>query len=112
MEQTHALKAFAALAQAHRLSVFRLLIAHGPDGLPAGRIAAEIGISPSTMSFHLSHLEQAGLVRSWRRQRQIFYAVEIEAVRQLLAFLTDECCQGRPDICGDLVARAGLCDEG
>ncbi len=109
MESTHAIKALAALAQEHRLAVFRLLVAQGPTGLPAGEIAKTIGISASGMSFHLAQLEHAGLVRSWRRQRRIYYAVEIENVRRLLAFLTQDCCQGRPDICGDIGALAQVC---
>ncbi len=97
------------MAQEHRLAVFRLLVSQGPIGLPAGEIAKTIGISASAMSFHLAQLEHAGLVRSWRRQRRIYYAVEIDAVRRLLTFLTQDCCQGRPEICGDMGVLADVC---
>jgi DNA-binding transcriptional ArsR family regulator len=100
MEEKNAIKAFAALAQEHRLTVFRLLVRHAPQGLPAGQIAAQVGVPSSTMSAHLAQLERAGLLRSWREQRRILYAVETEGVRQLVLFLTEDCCGGRPDLCG------------
>ena len=100
MEEKHAVQAFAALAQEHRLAVFRLLVREGPSGLPAGEIAARIAVPPSTLSHHLAHLERAGLLRSWRVERRIFYAVDIEGTRRLLTFLTEDCCQGHPEICG------------
>jgi DNA-binding transcriptional ArsR family regulator len=100
MQESDAIKAFAALAQEHRLKVFRLLVRHAPDGLPAGHIAAQVGIPASTMSSHLAHLERAGLLRSRREQRRILYAVDTEGIRQLVTFLTEECCGGRPELCG------------
>lgn len=100
MKASEAITAFAALAQEHRLTVFRLLVRHAPHGLPAGHIAAQVGIPASTMSSHLAHLERAGLLRSWREQRHIFYAVNTEGIRQLMAFLTEDCCGGRPELCG------------
>ena len=100
MEYRSAVEAFAALAQGHRLSVFRLLVREGPSGLPAGEIALRVAVPPSTLSHHLSHLERAGLLRSWRVERRIFYAVDIEGTRRLVAFLTEDCCQGHPEICG------------
>ena len=89
-----------ALANEHRLSVFRLLMPHGPNGLPAGDIARHLNVPASTLSSHLSQLCHAGLLKSRREQRQIFYAVDIEGTRNLIAFLTEDCCQGRPEICG------------
>src|SRR5262245_35941008 len=100
MEEKEAIRAFAALAQEHRLKVFRLLVRHAPQGLPAGQIAAQVGIPASTMSTHLAYLERAGLLRSWREQRRILYAVETEGIRQLVTFLTEDCCGGRPELCG------------
>lgn len=110
MEQKGALEAFAALAQEHRLAVFRLLVRQGPSGLPAGEIALRVAIPPSTLSHHLAHLERAGLLHSWRVERRIFYAVSIEGTRQLVAFLTEDCCQGHPEICGYAVSE-GLPDD-
>jgi ArsR family transcriptional regulator, arsenate/arsenite/antimonite-responsive transcriptional repressor len=100
METKKVVGALAALAQEHRLSVFRLLVREGPSGLSAGDISARVAVAPSTLSHHLGQLEQAGLLRSWRVERRIFYAVDIEGTRRLLAFLTEDCCQGRPEICG------------
>lgn len=102
METENAIEAFSALAQETRLSVFRLLVAAGSDGMPAGTIAKALSATPSTLSHHLSLLERAGLLRSWRVQRQIFYAADYEGVRQVLAFLMDDCCSGKPEICGQL----------
>ncbi len=100
-----AIEAFSALAQEHRLNVFRLLVREGPKGLAAGEISKKIGISPSSLSFHLAHLERSGLVSSRRDQRHIFYTADYTAMKNLLAFLTDDCCHGHPEICGDLTIR-------
>ncbi|MDS4011916.1 MAG: metalloregulator ArsR/SmtB family transcription factor [Defluviicoccus sp.] len=100
MEIIAAVEALSALAQPHRLAVFRLLMCEGPNGLPAGAIAERIAVPPSTLSHHLAHLERAGLLRSWRVERRIFYAVDVEGTRRLVTFLTEDCCQGRPEICG------------
>jgi DNA-binding transcriptional ArsR family regulator len=100
MQELDAIKAFAALAQEHRLKVFRLLVRHAPEGLPAGQIAVQVGIPASTMSTHLAHLERAGLLHSRREQRRILYAVDTEGIRQLVTFLTEDCCGGRPELCG------------
>lgn len=109
MEITQAIGAFGALAQATRLEVFRLLLRQGPNGLPAGEIAAALAVPPATLSFHLKQLEQAGLLTARRDSRLIYYAADIEGVRRLLAFLTEDCCQGRPEICGDLAAGLAGC---
>jgi DNA-binding transcriptional ArsR family regulator len=109
MEEITAIAALAALAQETRLRVFRLLIQIGPSGLSAGGIAERVGVPASTLSFHLRELERAGLLRSWRRQRQILYAADVEGTRRLLTFLTEDCCQGHPEICGDLVRIAQRC---
>jgi ArsR family transcriptional regulator len=100
MEQDAAIAAFGALAQDTRLSVFRLLVQAGPDGLTAGEIAERLGVPASTMSHHLGLLERAGLALSRRVHRSIFYAANYEGTRRLLAFLMEDCCQGRPEICG------------
>lgn len=107
MEEKRAIEAFAALAQEHRLAVFRLLVRHGPSGVAAGQIAELVGVPSSTLSHHLAHLERAGLLRSWRIQRNIFYAVDVEGTRRLIDFLTEECCQGHPEMCG--YGRRAIC---
>ena len=109
MNEKQAVKAMGALAHESRMRLFRLLVAEGPDGLCAGDIASKLAISPSALSFHLSHLENAGLLRSWRAGRNSFYAVEVDGMRQLLGFLTEDCCNGQPELCGTLVLDAGAC---
>lgn len=99
--------ALAALAQETRLAVFRLLIGVGPAGLPAGAVARELGVAPATLSHHLAELEHAGLVRRWRIERQILYAVDLVGTRHLLAYLIEDCCAGRLEICGELAKFAG-----
>jgi ArsR family transcriptional regulator, arsenate/arsenite/antimonite-responsive transcriptional repressor / arsenate reductase (thioredoxin) len=93
---------FAALSQETRLEVLRLLIAAGPNGLPAGEIAERLGLPGSTASFHLSALERAGLTQSTRQRRQVVHAVRIMALRDLIGFLSETCCDGRPELCGDI----------
>lgn len=100
MEQTAAIDALSALAQDTRLTVFRQLVQVGPDGMTAGDIAAAVGAAPSTLSHHLGLLERAGLIGSRRDGRQVIYAADYEGTRRLLAFLMEDCCQGRPEICG------------
>jgi len=99
METKQALAALAALAQETRLEVFRLLVRAGPLGLPAGAVAERIGAQPATLSFHLRELERAGLLTARRESRQIFYAPDFTGMRALLAFLTEDCCDGHPEIC-------------
>lgn len=100
MEEKTAVEALAALAQEHRLKVFRKLVREGPTGMTAGAIATWLRVPASSLSFHLGHLERAGLIRSWRVARHIHYALDVEGARRLVGFLTEDCCQGRPEICG------------
>jgi protein-tyrosine-phosphatase len=102
MESSEAAQIFGALAQESRLGVLRLLLAQGPNGLSAGELADRLGMPGSTTSFHLSALEAAGLISATRRGRQMIYAVRIMALRELLVFLTEACCGGRPELCGDI----------
>lgn len=102
MEMNQAVAGFAALAQETRLDLMRLLASRGPSGMAAGEIAAELRQPPSTLSFHLSALEQAQLVQSTRQGRHVIYAVRFFGLRSLFSFLTETCCGGRPELCGDL----------
>lgn len=106
METSQALAAFSALSQETRLSILRLLIRDGVAGIPAGEIAARLDVQPSTLSFHIAALERAGLVRSRRAQRHIIYAPNLDGLRDLVSFLTQDCCGGQPEICGDIFAAA------
>lgn len=106
MKMKDAIEALAALAQESRLAVFRLLVREGPDGLAAGAIADRIGIPAPTLSFHLNQLNAAGLVISRRDGRSIIYAANYAGMRDLLAFLVDDCCQGRPELCAPALGHA------
>jgi ArsR family transcriptional regulator len=99
MKQTDALAALAALAQETRLALFRLLVQHAPEGLPAGEIAERLGVPAPTLSFHLKELSHAGLVESRPSGRFVFYRARVEVLQGLISFLTDNCCQGAPQRC-------------
>jgi DNA-binding transcriptional ArsR family regulator len=107
MKERDAVTSLAALAHEHRLRIFRLLVRQGPSGLPAGAIGERVGLSPTNTSFHLKELDRAGLLRATRQGRQVLYAVHVEGMRRLLTYLTEECCQGRPELCGEAFAAAG-----
>ena len=105
MKESQALEAFAALSQQTRLSVLRLLIKAGGDGVPAGTIAEELGVSASNISFHLKELERSGLIAARREARSIIYSANYDALRELIAFLMKDCCGGRPEICAPVLAE-------
>ncbi|MCQ8182484.1 metalloregulator ArsR/SmtB family transcription factor [Methylomonas sp. SURF-1] len=94
MENKTAVTALAALAQETRLSLFRALIQAGPDGLAAGKISEMLGISPSSLSFHLKELVHAGLIESRNESRFVIYSANFAAMNELLAFLSENCCGG------------------
>jgi DNA-binding transcriptional ArsR family regulator len=96
MDSTNAVTALSALAHEHRLAAFRLLVQAGPAGLPAGEIAAQLGISPASLSFHLKDLQRAELIQPRHEGRQIFYSPRFETVNGLLAYLMQNCCGGNP----------------
>lgn len=96
MESSQALEALSALAQATRLSIFRLLVQAGSNGFTAGEIAHRLGIPNATLSFHLKELAQAGLIRARQRGRFLYYAADFDAMQALIAFLTENCCRGKP----------------
>jgi DNA-binding transcriptional ArsR family regulator len=106
MEESQALEAFAALSQQTRLSVLRMLIKAGDQGVPAGAIADELGVSASNISFHLKELERAGLIRQRREARSIIYAADYSGLSALIQFLMMDCCAGRPEIFGPIIERA------
>jgi DNA-binding transcriptional ArsR family regulator len=106
MEIQAATEAFGALSQETRLSVFRLLVKAGADGMPAGDIARHLGVPHNTMSTHLAILSRAGLVGSRRNGRSVIYAADYAGIRDLIAFLLQDCCQGRPEVCAPLLQAA------
>ncbi len=104
MEVGRALVAFAALSQEHRLQIVRLLVVAGPEGMAAGALGTKLSAASPKMSFHLSHLEQAGLIASRRDGRSIRYSIQAAALSGLIGFLLRDCCQGQPEICGPAMA--------
>ncbi len=100
METKKAVSAFSALAHPHRLAAFRLLMAAGPEGLTAGELAEALGLPPSSLAFHTGQLERSGLLHARRVQRNVFYAIDVAGTRALVRYLTEDCCQGNPEICG------------
>ena len=106
MELSDAIKRLSALAQDGRLEVFRLLVKSGPDGLAAGEIARKLGVQANTLSAQLLVMANAQLVRARREGRSIIYAVRFDAMRDLLVFLTEDCCGGRANVCAPLAQAA------
>jgi len=94
MEKDQAVAALAALAQDNRLDVFRLLVRAGPDGLSAGQVASALALAPNTLTFHFDRLRHAGLVTVRRAGRSMIYAARYAHMRALLAYLSENCCQG------------------
>tara|TARA_Y100000815_G_scaffold275799_1_gene317945 strand:- start:18796 stop:19128 length:333 start_codon:yes stop_codon:yes gene_type:complete len=99
MDKSDAIEALHALAQETRLEVFRLLVKQGADGMAAGDIAEALGVRQNTMSANLAVLARAGMIRSAREGRVIRYFAEFDGMRALLAFLMEDCCGGRPELC-------------
>lgn len=96
MQTKEAVAALAALAHESRLSVFRLLVTVGPQGMPATRISEQLQIAPSSLSFHLKELLHADLVTARQEGRFIYYAATYSRMNDLMAFLTHNCCSGNP----------------
>jgi DNA-binding transcriptional ArsR family regulator len=94
LDSASVIAALGALAQEHRLALFRLLVQAGPDGLPAGSIAAALGVPNSSLSFHLAALSRAGLVRQQRQHRSLIYSADYKAMNALVGYLMENCCAG------------------
>ncbi|AKQ42985.1 Transcriptional regulator, ArsR family [Aurantiacibacter atlanticus] len=99
MDKTDALDAFAALGQPTRLDAFRLLVRAGNGGMLAGQVSKALKVRQNTMSANLSILTQSGLIRNQREGRSIRYFADMDGMRGLLAFLMEDCCGGRPELC-------------
>ena len=110
MEITSAVTSLGALAQETRLSIFRLLVEAGPEGVSAGRIGDTLAVPAATLSFHLKELARAGLVSTRQERQFIYYAVDFERMADLMTFLTQNCCRGMPEKCLTVVETAlGRC---
>ncbi|NMW25115.1 helix-turn-helix transcriptional regulator, partial [Rhodanobacter denitrificans] len=105
MLNKQAITILAALAQESRLAVYRLLIEHAPEGLAASAIAEKLGLPNATLSFHLKELSHAGLVSSRQSGRFIYYAPVIEAMNDLIGYLTDHCCSQSDGTCSTSTAK-------
>ncbi|WP_296716989.1 helix-turn-helix transcriptional regulator [Erythrobacter sp.] len=109
--QDWAVDALGALAHETRLSAFRSLVKAGPQGMIAGAIAEHQSVPPSTMSHHLATLERAGLVKATRESRLIRYRADFAGMRRLLTFLMQDCCDGAPEMCGNLLTELSCAAE-
>jgi|SRR5215470_6420005 len=107
MKKRDALAALAALAQDNRLDVFRLLVEVGPEGMPAGSVAAALKIAPNTLTFHFDRLREAGLVSVRREGRSMIYAAQFDRMNALIGYLTENCCQGQPERCAPSQGKIG-----
>lgn len=105
MDTKTALDAFAALSQPTRLDVFRLLIKAGDAGMSAGDIGDTLGVRQNTMSANLGILARSGLIGSKREGRSIRYFADMDGMRGLLAFLMEDCCGGRPELCQPVINK-------
>lgn len=94
MDENSAVSALAALAQEHRLRLYRMLVQAGGDGMAAGAIAEALGVPNSSLSFHLAHLTRSGLVSQQREGRSLIYSVNYNAMNDLVGFLLENCCGG------------------
>ena len=94
MDSVAAVSALGALAQEHRLALFRLLVQAGEDGMAAGAIAEALGVPNSSLSFHLAQLHRAGLVRQERQHRSLIYSADYAAMNALVGYLMENCCGG------------------
>ena len=95
METLNAAELLAALGHESRLSIFRMLVEAGPEGIVASAMGEHLGLPGATLSFHLSHLSRVGLIKGQRESRFIRYSAEYETMDELIAFLTNNCCQGK-----------------
>lgn len=107
MHSEAAIHALGALAQEHRLAAFRLLVEAGPSGLAAGALAERLAIAPSSLSFHLAQLANAGLVAQVRQSRSIIYTADLAAMGALVGYLTENCCEGAS--CAPAAAIPAVC---
>jgi DNA-binding transcriptional ArsR family regulator len=109
MNQNIAIECFTALAQDSRLAVFRLLVKEVPNGLPVGEISRRLNIVPSTLSGHLGVLKRTGLLEATRRQREIHYAANLEAMSELIRFMLEDCCDGQVENCDKILSLIPQC---
>jgi DNA-binding transcriptional ArsR family regulator len=96
MKSKEVSRALGALGHEHRLAIYRILVQAGPEGMAAGDIASAMKMAPSSLSFHLAHLNRAGLIEQRRESRSLIYSADFARMNMLVGFLTENCCGGRP----------------
>ena len=111
METKQAVKALAALAQETRLSVFRALVEAGTEGMSAGDLAKQLNVPAATLSFHLKELAATDLVSQKRIGRSLIYSLCPDVINELLRFLMEDCCQGRPELCQSEFVALDFCSD-
>lgn len=107
MDSNLVVRALGALAHDSRLAIFRALVVAGPDGMAAGEIAQQLGVAPSSLSFHLKDLSHADLVKSRQDGRFVIYTANFDAMTGLIAFLTENCCAGASCVADGLSHACG-----
>jgi ArsR family transcriptional regulator, arsenate/arsenite/antimonite-responsive transcriptional repressor len=106
MKTSAIINALGALAHAHRLAIYRMLVQRGPDGLSAGVIGQRVGLVPSSLTFHLQNLQHAGLISQRRESRQLIYSADFPAMNGLVGYLTENCCGSADTECSPICAPA------
>jgi ArsR family transcriptional regulator len=112
MDTESALAVLSALSQSTRLEIFRLLVRHEPDGLPAGDVARRLELPQNTVSVHLATLTRAGLLTSQRHSRLIIYRACLPRLQDLMSFLVKDCCAGSPELCASVITDLSTCCPG
>lgn len=112
MDTESVLAALGALSQSTRLEIFRLLVRHEPDGLPAGDVARRLELPQNTISVHLATLKRAGLLTSQRHSRLIIYRACLSRLQDLMSFLVKDCCAGSPELCASVITNLSACCPG
>jgi DNA-binding transcriptional ArsR family regulator len=102
MNTSAAIKVFESLSSAIRLDIYRLLVKAGPSGMVAGEIGAALDIPPTNLSFHLKSLVHAGLATVAQEGRYQRYRPDLTTMRDVVGFLTEECCAGAPEACSEV----------
>ncbi len=98
MEEKNVIRSLSALAQEVRLRIFRALVVAGPSGMTPGALGEALGVAPTTLSFHLKELSNAGLLQQTREGRHLIYRADYAQMNALLSYLTENCCLGTPCI--------------
>ncbi|MDK2124121.1 ArsR/SmtB family transcription factor [Parachitinimonas caeni] len=111
MQREQALHVFEALASAVRLDAYRLLVEAGQAGMVAGDLASQLDVAPSRLSFHLKLLTEVGLTTVETEGRYLRYRAHLPQMRELIAYLTERCCAGQPELCAEVLPIPAACKD-